>query len=153
MVKEFRDWYMTPIGVYIRIAVSIKPPHWLPHFVPDSLLLQEISYQTFINGVAAPLHKQKKGLWPQFPLITLVCKIETFKQAKDEANLLSSFKFQEVSFRRHDPQGKLKEHLEQVGFQWSFSHEDLFPGELSQQQVSIKSMIPTPKKCPEWTKK
>ena len=71
-------------------------------------------------------------------------KIENFKQDKEEANLLSSYKFQEVSFRRHDPQGKLKEHLQQVGFQWSYSHEDLFPGELSQQWILLKSMIPTP---------
>ena len=49
MAKELGDWYMTLTGVYIRIAGSTKPPHWLPHFVPDSLLLQEIAYQTFIN--------------------------------------------------------------------------------------------------------
>lgn len=131
IVKEFGDWYMTSAGVYIRIAGSTKPPYWLPHFVPDSLLLQEIAYQTFINGVAASLHKHKKGLWLHFPLITPVCKIENFRQAKDEVNLLSSYKFQEVSFRRRDPQGKLKEHLQQVGFHWSYSHEDLLPGELS----------------------
>ena len=59
-------------------------------------------------------------------------------------NLLSSYKFQEVSFRRHDPQGKLKGHLQQVGFQWSYSHEDLLPGELSQLKVLVKSKIPTP---------
>ena len=144
IVKEFGDWYMTPTGIYIRIAGSTKPPHWLPHFVPNSLLLQEISYQTFINGVATSLHKQKKGLWPQFPLMTPVCKIENFRQAKDEVNLLSSYKFQEVSFRRHDPQGKLKEHLQQVGFQWSYSHENLLSGEFSQQQILIKLKIPTP---------
>ena len=46
---------MTPVGVYIKIAGSTKPPHWLPHFLPDSLLLQEIAYQTFINGVDASL--------------------------------------------------------------------------------------------------
>jgi hypothetical protein len=111
MVKELGDWCMTPIGAYIRIAGSTKSPHWLPHFVPNSLLLQEIAYQTFINGVAASLHNHKKGTWPQFPLITPVGKIENFKQAKEEVNILSSYKFQEVSFRRHDPQEKLKEHL------------------------------------------
>ena len=79
LVKELGDWYMTSTEVYIRIAGSTKPPHWLPHFVPDSLLLQQIAYQTFINGVAASLHKHKKGIWPQFPLITLVRKIENFK--------------------------------------------------------------------------
>ena len=79
IVKEYRDWYMTPNGVYIRIDGSTKLPHWLPHLVPDSLLLQEISYHTFVNGVAASLHRNKKGLWPQFPLMTPVCKIENFK--------------------------------------------------------------------------
>ena len=39
IVKEYGDYNMTPIGVYIRSAGSTKPPHWLPHFVPDSLLL------------------------------------------------------------------------------------------------------------------
>ena len=106
------------------IAGSTKPPHLLPHFVPNSLLLQGIAYQTFINGVAASLQKHKRGLWPQFPFMTSVCKIENFRQAKDEVNLLSSYKFQEVSFRR-------KEHIEQVGFHWSYSHEDLLPRELS----------------------
>ena len=88
---------MTLTGVYIRIVGSTKPPHCLPHFVLDSLLLQEVAYQTFINGVVASLHKHKKGVWPQFPLITQVGKIENFKQAREEVNILSSYKFQEVS--------------------------------------------------------
>jgi hypothetical protein len=79
MVKELGDWYISLNGVYIRIARSTKPPHWLPHFVPDSLLLQEIVYQTFVHGVVASLNKHKKGIWPQFPSITLVGKIENFK--------------------------------------------------------------------------
>ena len=57
--------------------------------------------------------------------------------------MLTSYKFKEVTFRRHDPQGKLKEHLQQVVFIWSYSHEDLLPWELSQQQVLFKSQIPT----------
>ena len=43
-VKANGDWNMTPIRVYIKISGSTKPPHWLPHFVPDSLLLKDISY-------------------------------------------------------------------------------------------------------------
>ena len=93
--------------------------------------------------MASSLHKHKKGIWPQFPLITPVGKIENFKQAKEEVSILSSYKFQEVSFRRHDPQEKLKEHLQEVGFQWSYYHENLLLGELSQQQVLFKSVIPS----------
>ena len=94
---------MTPNGVYIRIVGSTKAPHWFPHFVLDTLLLQEISYQTYLNGVVAPLHRNKKGFWPPFPLSIGVCKIENFKQTKDEVGILASFKFKVVYFRRHDP--------------------------------------------------
>lgn len=56
LVKEYGDWYMPPNGVYIKILGSTKAPHWLPHVVPYTFLLQEISYQTYVNGVSASLH-------------------------------------------------------------------------------------------------
>ena len=56
-------------------------------------------------------------------------------------NVLSSFKFREVNFRRHDPEGFLKEYLKQRNITWPYSHEYLFSGELSQQGVLIKSRI------------
>ena len=56
LVKEYKDWNMTPVGVYIKISRSMKLSHWVPYVVPDTLLLQEISYQTYVNGVAASLH-------------------------------------------------------------------------------------------------
>ena len=81
--------------------------------------------------MAASLHRNKKGLWPQLPLMTLVCKVENFKKAREEVNVISSYKFIEVSFRIHDPSGKLREHLQKVGIKWSYSHETLLPGEIS----------------------
>ena len=39
IIKADEDWYMTFNGVYIRISGSTKAPHWLPHFVPYTLLL------------------------------------------------------------------------------------------------------------------
>ena len=79
IVKEYGDWYMPPDGVYIRIANSSKAPHWLPYFVPDTLLLQETTYQKYVNGMATSLHRKKKGIWSPFPLSTKVCEIEYFK--------------------------------------------------------------------------
>ena len=69
IVKEYGDWYMTPGGVYIRITSGTKSLHWLPHLATDTLLLQDIAYQTYVNGVATSLQKNKKGIWPPFPLI------------------------------------------------------------------------------------
>ena len=56
IVKEYGDWCMTLDRVYIWIFGSAKPPHWLPNLVPDTLFLQEIVYQTYVNGVAVSLH-------------------------------------------------------------------------------------------------
>ena len=65
--------------VYIRMSGSTKAPHWLPYFVPNTLLILEIAYQTYVHGVVASLHKAKKGLWPLFPLSTGVYNIENLK--------------------------------------------------------------------------
>jgi hypothetical protein len=59
---------MTTYRVYIRIVGSTKAPHWFPHFVPDTLLLQKISYQIYVNGVDAFVHRRKKSISPTFPL-------------------------------------------------------------------------------------
>ena len=72
-----------------------------------------------------------------------MCKTENAKEVKDEVNVLSSFKFRELNFRRHDPKGYLKEYLKQLNMTWPYSHEDLLLGELSQQGLLIKSGIPT----------
>ena len=70
---------MTLDETYIRIAGSTKALHWLSHFVPYTMLLQEIAYQTYVNGVVASLHINKKVLWPPFPLSSRVHRIENFK--------------------------------------------------------------------------
>ena len=84
---------MTLDKVYIKISSSTKPLHWLPHLVPDSLMLKEISYQTYVNRLAASLHQNKKGIWPPFQLITKVCKIENLNKTKDKVGVLTSYKF------------------------------------------------------------
>ena len=66
-------------GVYFRIAGSTNAPHWLPHFVSNTLLLQEIYYQTYVNGVVASIHRNKKGLWPPFTLSIGVHRTKNFK--------------------------------------------------------------------------
>ena len=98
LVQKYGNWYMTLDGVYLRMIGRTKAPQLLPHFILDKFLLQEITYQTFINGVSSSLLKAKRGDWPCFPLSTKMCMIETIKQAKDEVNMLSSFRFIEMSF-------------------------------------------------------
>ena len=96
---------MTPNGFYIRMIGSTKACHWLTHFIPDKLLLQEITYQTCISGVSISLLKEKKGHLPSFPFSTGMSKIENVKQEKDELYVSSSIKLREVNLQRHDQKG------------------------------------------------
>ena len=105
-----------------------------------------MEYQTYINGVSTSLLKEKKDPWPHFSFSTRMCNIENSIQAKHEVNVSSSFNFREVSFQRHYSEGFLKEYLNQINITWSYSHEYLFLGVLSQQGMLIKSKIPTPEK-------
>lgn len=89
---------MTIDGFYIKMSSSTKAIHWLPYSVLDTLLLQDISYQTYVHGIVASLHQAKRGLWPSFPLSTEVYKIENLNQAKEEVSILSSFKLSEFTF-------------------------------------------------------
>ena len=106
IVKEYGDWYMTPDGVYIRIPSSTKAPHRLPHFVLDTLLLKEIAYQKYVNGMVASLHRNKKGLWPSFPLSTKVCRIENLKEAKDEVGIWPPSNLERFLFEYMIPKGR-----------------------------------------------
>ena len=73
---------MSSNGVYIKISGSTKAPHWFPNFVPDTLLLKEITYQAYVNFVASSLHKSKKGIWPPFPLSKGVHRIEILSKPR-----------------------------------------------------------------------
>ena len=79
IVKAYGYWYMTSDGIWIKISHSTKASHWFLDFVLDTLSLQEIAYQIYLNGVASSLHKAKKSLWPPFPLSMGVHRIESFK--------------------------------------------------------------------------
>ena len=49
-LQNYGYWYITFDGVYIKMSGITKALHWLPHFVPNTLLLQDIPYQTYVNG-------------------------------------------------------------------------------------------------------
>ncbi len=52
----------------IRIAGN-EEVHFLPWFVPDRLVLREISFQTVWHGAHARLVRNQKKVWPRFPII------------------------------------------------------------------------------------
>ena len=53
----------------LQIYGGTQPPHIFCLFVMDKELLNEVSYQTDINGIGVALVNSKKDQWPPFTLI------------------------------------------------------------------------------------
>ena len=51
-----------------NIYGEMKPPHLLPRFFLDKIVLQEVAYQTIIHGVIGMVYRSKKSIWPPLPL-------------------------------------------------------------------------------------
>jgi hypothetical protein len=78
VIRRIEDWYLMEHDTYIRIYGAMKPPHLLPWFIPEKLVLQEVAYQTIIRGM---LYRSKKAIWPLLPLYIGKCFFENTKQA------------------------------------------------------------------------
>ena len=67
LIALHQDLYVGEYFSYIRIWGS-NIVHLLPIIVPDCMVLQEIAFQTVIDGAFPKLEKHKRKGWPKFPL-------------------------------------------------------------------------------------
>jgi hypothetical protein len=123
VIRRIGDWYLMEHGTYIRIYGAMKPPHLLPRFVPDKLVLQEVAYQTIIHGVGGMLYRSKKSIWPPLPLYIGNYFFENTKQAQEEVDIFLSYHFGEERFRRHDPKNIVKEHFHSMRLPYEYTTE------------------------------
>jgi hypothetical protein len=82
VIMRIGDWYLMEHDTYIRVYGAMKPPHLLPWFVPDKLVLQEVAYHTIIHGVGGMLYQLKKAIWNLFPLYVGNYFFKNIKKAK-----------------------------------------------------------------------
>ena len=57
---DIANWYASPLGTFIWMYSAMKPPHVLPKFSMDKLIMQEVSYH-ISTGLATRLHRKKKA--------------------------------------------------------------------------------------------
>jgi hypothetical protein len=93
IIKRINDWYLMGNGTYIRVYGAMKSPYFLPRFVPEKLVLQEVAYQTNIHGVGGMLYQGKKETWPPLPLYVKIYSFSNTNQAQEELNTLLSYNF------------------------------------------------------------
>jgi hypothetical protein len=51
---------------YVRIFGATGPPHLLPKYVPDKLLVREIAYQTIEKGATCLFIREKQKVLAHF---------------------------------------------------------------------------------------
>ena len=57
---DIADWYASPSNTFIQMYNAEKPPHVLPNFALDKLIMQEVSYH-ILTRLTGRLHQKKKA--------------------------------------------------------------------------------------------
>ena len=67
LIATMGDWYVGDSFTYIRVFGS-NAAHMVPKFVPEKLVLEEISFQMVTEGIYNKCAAPKRKVWPKFPL-------------------------------------------------------------------------------------
>jgi hypothetical protein len=142
-MKGVADWYLGKYYSYIRVYGSTGAPHILPYFVPDHLLMREISYQTMGTWVTSLLLRSSKKLWPLFPIHIGNYTLSNGPHARKEAKSLQDVCLCLGEPKGHDPHELAVGHIRSVGLTHSNIHvvdfeEDMFKGVLFYEEVLQK---------------
>ena len=74
------DWYAREYFSYIHIWGS-NIVHLFLRIVSDQMVLQEIAYQTIVDGFFQMLPSSKRKSWPKFPLSFSFCSLQNSTHA------------------------------------------------------------------------
>jgi hypothetical protein len=104
------NWYFEEKHTYLRIYGATIPPHLLPVYVPDRLVIGEICYHTIMQGFNATLVKDKKILFIPYGFQVGYYVVKYAKHAKQEGQVHLEYRFMTWRYRKHDPKGLVSKH-------------------------------------------
>ena len=110
LVSTMGYWYIGEYFTYIIIWGS-RFVHLLPRIVPDKMVLEEVAYQTMIEGIHQLCYSLKRKSWPNFPISIGHFSISTSTHANLLRKKITTLKLEESSKRMHDPRGFLATHF------------------------------------------
>jgi len=74
-----------------------------------------------IHEVEASLYRDKKSIWPPFPLWFRLYSFEYVKHVQDKVDTLISFHFVEEIFQSNNPQDMAKKHFLRYMHRWEYT--------------------------------
>ena len=108
---------------YIRVYGS-NTTHMFPKVIPDRLVLEEISFQTIIEGIYKKCVAPKRKVWPRFPITLGSLSVPSSTWASELSDHIMSLKLVFSCKRQHDPKGIVDLHLKQNHFNAGYAHEE-----------------------------
>ena len=101
-IKEFRDYFFSEEGTYLRMYGGTKAPSFLPKYATDYIVHKEVVRQLFLDGFGSHLFDLKKAVFRPLPFYVGSYKFSKVKSAPQFVKELESFHFEEKIFRRND---------------------------------------------------
>jgi hypothetical protein len=106
------------------------PPHALPKFLPDRLVLREVAHQIVKGGIGIELKAAQKKSWPIFPVHIGKFSLLNLGHSKVEAEALEEIKMVNIEHKKHDPYQLVNKHLIHCGMKAyeheRFAYDDMF---------------------------
>ena len=116
------DWYVGEYFSYIGIWGS-NTVHLFPIIVPDRMVIEEIYFQTVIDGVFPKLTRSKRKGWPKSPLSLGPLVIQNSTHARIIGKKITTMKLGESPKRMHDPKSFLANHFNQEHMKTTYAHQ------------------------------
>jgi hypothetical protein len=121
-LKEIADWFIDENFSYIRVYGCSIPPHVLPKFLPDRLVLREVAHQIVKGGIGIELKASQKKSCPIFPVHIGKFSLQNLVHSKVEAEALEEVKLVNIKHKKHDPYQLVNKHLMHYNMK-SYEHE------------------------------
>ena len=81
VIQDFRDYYLTKEGLYVRMYGGSRAPSLLPKYATDYVLHKDAIRQLYIDGVGNFMFEYKKETYPPVPLLLGSYKFSRVKKA------------------------------------------------------------------------
>ena len=98
--------------------------HLLPRIVPDKMVLEEVAYQTMIEGIHQLCYSLKRKAWPKFSINIGHLSITTSTHANLLGKKITTLKLEEAPQRIHDPRGFSASHFSQDHLKSHYEHQN-----------------------------
>ena len=107
-----------------------EPPSIMPKYVTDYVVLREITWQSFINGIGYALNKNKKASWPPLLVVVGAYRFGKVKEALELTHDLERYHFCQGQFKKNNHKGTVKNHCVVVTYTWCYAHEQALEEEI-----------------------